>query len=101
MDSKSSSPPTRSSGWPIALLAAVSESPYFGIYDRWKTPWQMAAGEVDGEPAVLIMYRGADGWRPESAARLTTADGRIVLIGDYLHCPWILRTAQSVVIAPA
>jgi len=79
----------------------VSESPYFGIYDRWKTPWQMAAGEVDGEPAVLIMYRGADGWRPESAARLTTADGRIVLIGDYLHCPWILRTAQSVVIAPA
>ncbi len=83
------------------FIGLVSTSPYFGNYDRWKTPWQMAAGEVDGEPAVIILFRGADGWRPESAVRFTTADGRIAVIGDYLHCPWILSAAQTVQVAPA
>ena len=77
----------------------LADSPYFGNYERWRIPWRMAAGEIDGEPAVIILYQQGDGWRPESAVRLATTGGRIVHIGDYLHCPWILQAARAVVLA--
>jgi RNA polymerase sigma-70 factor (ECF subfamily) len=78
----------------------LSESPYFGNWDRWKTPWRMAAGEVDGEPAVIILFQGGDGWRRESAIRITTDGARIAHIEDYLHCSWILSSARTVVETP-
>jgi RNA polymerase sigma-70 factor, ECF subfamily len=40
------------------------EAPYFFNYDRWPWPWKLAVGELDGEPVVIILQRGADTWTP-------------------------------------
>jgi hypothetical protein len=55
----------------------------------------MAAGEIDGEPAVIILLRDQNGWTPRSIVHLDVIDDRIVRIADYLHCPWILTAAAS------
>jgi RNA polymerase sigma-70 factor, ECF subfamily len=81
------------------FLGRLSDSPYFGNYDRAATSWQMAVGEVDGEPAVIVLHRGADGWSPGNIARLNVADGRIVGISDYWHCPWVLPAATSLIVS--
>jgi len=39
----------------------VDQSPYFGNYERWPVPWQLAVGEVDGEPVIIILLRESDG----------------------------------------
>lgn len=73
----------------------LTESPYFGNYERMSA-WRMAVGEVDGEPAIITLHRGADTWTPRSAVRLEWADRHIVRIVDYTHCPWLLPAARSV-----
>jgi RNA polymerase sigma-70 factor (ECF subfamily) len=73
----------------------LTESPYFGNYERMSA-WRMAVGEVDGEPAIITLHRGADTWTPRSAVRLEWAAGHIVRIVDYTHCPWVLPAALSV-----
>lgn len=78
----------------------VEGAPYFGNYARWSVEWRLAAGEVDGEPAVLVLARDADAWTPRSAVRLELARHRIRRIVDFVHCPWVLRAAVSVSIAP-
>jgi RNA polymerase sigma-70 factor (ECF subfamily) len=72
----------------------LSDSPYFGQYDR-RTAWRMALGDVDGHVAIVALYRDADGWKPQSVARLDLANGRVVRIVDYVHCPWVLANAFS------
>jgi len=78
------------------FLGRLDESPYFGNYDRRPVPWRMAAGEVDGEPAVIILGQDAGAWTPRSAVRLECVDRRIGRIADYTHCPWVLGAASSV-----
>jgi hypothetical protein len=57
----------------------------------------LAVGEVDGE-AVIVTHIERDGeWKPEAAIRLEFADQRVARITDYLHCPWILTPAISLV----
>jgi len=80
-----------------AFTGRLDESPYFGNYERWSMPWRMAVGEVDGEPVVIILRRGADTWTPYSTVRLNVIDQRIKSVTDYGHCPWILEAATSVV----
>jgi RNA polymerase sigma-70 factor, ECF subfamily len=80
------------------FVGRLDESPYFGNYERWPVPWRLAVGEVDGEPAVIILGREANAWTPKSVVRLELADDRITLIADYLHCPWILQAASSVLV---
>jgi RNA polymerase sigma-70 factor (ECF subfamily) len=75
----------------------VIDSPYFGNYERWATPWRMDAGEVDGEPAVIIMQPDLDRWAPKAFVRFDISNHQIVRIADYVHCPWILPAATSVV----
>ncbi len=77
----------------------VDQSPYFGNYERWPVPWQLAVGEVDGEPVIIILLRESHGATAQRVVRLDLADGRITSIADYLHCPWILSAATSVVVA--
>ncbi|HEY4050478.1 MAG TPA: RNA polymerase sigma factor [Acidobacteriaceae bacterium] len=77
----------------------LSDSPYFGNYDRWTVPWQMTVGDVDGEPVVIILGRDMDRWEPQGVVRLALQEQRIMHIGDYLHCPWILSAAGSIVLA--
>src|SRR5215469_15388678 len=42
----------------------LADSPYFVEYERASWPWKLALGEVDGEPVVIVLRRGADTWTP-------------------------------------
>jgi len=75
------------------------ESPYFGNYDRQRVPWRLTVAEVDGELAVVVMRQHTDEWRPDSVARLEVIDQHITRIVDYAHCPWVLPSANSMVVA--
>jgi len=75
------------------------EAPYFFNYDRWPWPWKLALGDVDGEPVVMILQRGADTWSTYSAIRMNVVGEKIDRIVDYIHCPWIVPAAESVSVA--
>jgi RNA polymerase sigma-70 factor, ECF subfamily len=77
------------------------DAPYFANYERWPWPWKLAVGEVDGEPLVIILQRGANTWTPFSAVRLDVMGQRIERIVDYTHCPWLIPAAASVSLDPA
>jgi hypothetical protein len=53
-------------------------------------------GELDGEPVVIILQRGADTWTAYSAIRMNVSDHKIERIADYIHCPWMIPAAASV-----
>lgn len=75
----------------------LDESSYFGRYDRWTVPWRMAAGEVDGEPAIVILLdRDGRGLKVSSAVHVIVVDGRIQRLTDMQHCPWVLEASRSV-----
>jgi len=76
----------------------AAEAPYFVNYERWPWPWKLAVGDVDGEPVVLILKRGADAWTPYSAIRFDVIGQRIDRILDYIHCPWVIEAATTVTI---
>ena len=75
------------------------DSPYFGNYERWTVPWRMAVGEVDGEPVIIRLQRDTDGWTPKAIVRLDVTGGHIMRILDYGHCPWVLPSATSFIVA--
>ncbi len=75
------------------------DAPYFYNYERWPWPWKLALGELDGEPVVIILQRGADTWTLHSAIRLEVIGERIERIVDYIHCPWVLAAATDVTVA--
>ena len=79
-----------------AFAGKLADSPYFSNYERWSMPWRMAVGEVEGEPVVIILQRGADTWTPYSMARLILSENRIDRIVDYAHCPWVIQAASFV-----
>jgi len=76
-----------------------SEAPYFFNYDRWPWPWKLALGEVDGEPVIVVLRRGADTWTPHSAIRFEVSGEHVERIVDYIHCPWVLSAARTVTVA--
>jgi RNA polymerase sigma-70 factor (ECF subfamily) len=76
----------------------LADSPYFSEYERAQFPWRMAVGEVDGETMVIMLHKGADGWTPASAVRVTVVGGRVERIVDYVKCPWMLSVAASVAV---
>lgn len=76
----------------------LADAPYFSTYERWLRPWKMAAGEVDGEPVVIIMQRDADAWVPHGVIRLEIINHRITQIFDYMPCAWLLPLATFRVI---
>ena len=81
-----------------AFSGPLSESPYFGKWAAVRVPWRMAAGEVDGEPAVIILQRLDDRWAPKSAVLLELTGGRVSRIADFGHITWLLDAADSVVL---
>src|SRR5215472_16224619 len=78
-----------------------ADAPYFFNYERWSWPWKLALGEVDGEPVVIVLRRGADTWTPHSAIRFDVVGQRIERIVDYIHCPWVISAATTLTIAKA
>ena len=77
------------------------EAPYFFNYERWPWPWKLALGELDGEPVVIVLRRGADTWTPHSAIRFDVVGQRIERIVDYIHCPWVISAATTLTVAKA
>jgi RNA polymerase sigma-70 factor (ECF subfamily) len=84
-----------------AFAGKFADAPYFINYSRWPWPWKLAVGEVDSEPAVIILRRGADTWTPFSAIRMKVVGQQIERIVDYLHCEWLIPAAGSVSVAGA
>jgi len=77
---------------------SFAEGGYLGVYSRMPVKWRLTAGEVDGEPSVIVLNLRDGEWKIEGIVRLEiAADGRIERISDYQHCPWIL-TAGSIVV---
>jgi RNA polymerase sigma-70 factor (ECF subfamily) len=74
----------------------AADAPYFSNYERWPWPWRLAVGEVDGEPVVITLRRGADTWTPHAAIRFEVFDQKIEHIVDYIHCPWVIAAATDV-----
>ena len=83
-----------------AFAGKLMDAPYFSNYEKWSMPWKLAVGEVDGEPVVVILQRGADTWNAYSMVRLSVTGHSIDRIVDYSHCPWVISAARSVT-APA
>jgi RNA polymerase sigma-70 factor, ECF subfamily len=75
------------------------DASYFFNYDRWPWPWKLAVGEVDGEPVVIILQRGADTWTSYSAIRMNVIGQKIERVVDYIHCPWVIPAAAGVSVA--
>jgi RNA polymerase sigma-70 factor (ECF subfamily) len=82
-----------------AFAGKLADAPYFTNYERWSMPWRLQLGDVEGEPVVVILQRGADTWTPYSAVRLRVAGGRVERITDYAHCPWMIPAAAAVSIS--
>ena len=76
-----------------------ADAPYFFNYDRWPWPWRLALGEVDEEPVLIVLQRGADTWTSYSVIRMKVIGEEIVQIVDYIHCPWMIPAATSVSLA--
>src|SRR5580692_1968632 len=73
-----------------------ADAPYFFNYDRWPWPWKLALGEVDGEPVLIVLQRGADTWTSYSVIRMRVIGQEIEQIVDYIHCPWMIPAAASI-----
>jgi len=74
----------------------LDDSPYFTQYEHPILPIRMALGHVDGETVVVILHVEGDQETPYSVIRITVAQGCVVEISDYIKCPWILKSAQSI-----
>lgn len=82
-----------------AFAGKLVDAPYFSNYERWSMPWRLTLGEVDGEPVVIILQRGADTWTPYSVVRFDVDSQQIKRIRDYAHCPWLISIVDSVTIS--
>jgi RNA polymerase sigma-70 factor, ECF subfamily len=81
-----------------AFSGPLADSPYFGKWAAVRVPWRMAAGEVDGEPAVIILQRLDERWAPKSAVQLELTAGRVTRIADFGHITWLLDAADDVLL---
>ena len=77
------------------FAGALAKAPYYRNYSHWPVEWRLGVGEVDGEPAVIVHFREGERWEPSCVVHLEAANGRIVRIADYIHCPWIVIAAAS------
>jgi len=75
-----------------------ADAPYFFNYNNWPWAWKLAMGEIEGEPVIVILQHGADTWMTYSAIRMNVVAGRVERIVDYIHCPWLVATAESVTV---
>jgi RNA polymerase sigma-70 factor (ECF subfamily) len=51
------------------LSGQLVDSPYFSRYADSPVPWRMVAGEVDEEPAIIVLKRDEGAWASRSIIR--------------------------------
>ena len=74
---------------------------YLGVYSRMRVTWRLAIGDVDSEPAIVLLNLRDGSWDIQGLVRLDVGDdGRIQRVADYQHCPWILAAGSIVVHEP-
>jgi RNA polymerase sigma-70 factor (ECF subfamily) len=80
----------------------VASAPYYTNYAKRPAPWRAAMGALDGE-SVIVVFQARDGaWNPVSLIRIEERENRVARIIDYNHCPWVLSSADSLLVeAPA
>ena len=78
-----------------------ADAPYFFNYNNWPWTWKLASGEIEGESVIIILQRGADTWTTYSVIRMSVVDGQVERIVDYIHCPWLISTAESLSVTKA
>jgi RNA polymerase sigma-70 factor (ECF subfamily) len=77
---------------------SFADGGYLGVYSRMRVTWRLALGEVDGDPAIVLLNLRHGAWAIEGIIQVEIgADGRIRRIADYQHCPWML-TAGSIIV---
>ncbi|HLJ85715.1 MAG TPA: RNA polymerase sigma factor [Candidatus Angelobacter sp.] len=76
-------------------FGSFSDAPYLTRYESMTVPWQMAVGEVDGEPAVIRLQQKNGIWSARSIIRIVMKDQRIVGVIDYSHCPWVFASVNA------
>jgi RNA polymerase sigma-70 factor (ECF subfamily) len=74
----------------------LTDSPYFGTYERMAIPWRAAVAEVEGELAVVTFRQIDNTWAAHSIVRLDIVDDQIVRVVDFGHCPWVIPAASSI-----
>jgi RNA polymerase sigma-70 factor (ECF subfamily) len=73
----------------------LADSPYFVEYERAVIRWRMRAGEIDGEPVIVVTHQVAEEWLARSVMRIAVTDHKIRSISDYFSCSWILSSARE------
>ncbi len=76
----------------------LADAPYFGRYESLAMPWQMALGDVDGQPTVIALRQDNGQWVPHGIVRVEVLNRAITRVVDYSHCPWVLAAANSLAV---
>jgi RNA polymerase sigma-70 factor (ECF subfamily) len=76
----------------------VASAPYYGNYAKRPAPWRASIGALDGEAVIVVFQERDGGWRPVSLVRIEERENRVARIVDYNHCPWVLASAESLVV---
>jgi len=75
------------------------DAPYFVEFERAQAPWRLEIGAIDGEAVLIVLFEREIGWVPTYPVRIhVRQDGVIEAIADYYACPWLLPSADSVVV---
>src|SRR5204863_2655602 len=62
---------------------SFADGGYLGVYSRMQVTWRLTLGEVDGEPAIVLLHAHDDSWDIAGIIRLEIdADGRILRVAD-------------------
>jgi RNA polymerase sigma-70 factor, ECF subfamily len=76
----------------------IAGSPYYTNYAK-RPPMRAVIGTVDGADVIVIFQERDGRWGPASLVRVEERENRVVRIVDYNHCPWLLASAESLVVA--
>ena len=79
-------------------LGDVAGAPYFSNYAKRPIPWRASIGLLDREAVIVVFQEKQGSWRPASLVRIEERQNSVARIVDYNHCPWVLSSAESLVV---
>jgi RNA polymerase sigma-70 factor (ECF subfamily) len=76
----------------------VASAPYYRNYAKRPAPWRASIGRLDDEAVIVVFQETRGRWRPVSIVRIEERENRVARIVDYNHCPWVLSSAELLVV---